>query len=47
MLLLARGYFYPEDEGDMFSETLLFTGSAWGHIPEDYTLHGLVVRNFL
>jgi hypothetical protein len=36
---LARGFFYPEDGGDTFSETSVHTRSGQRHIPEDGIVH--------
>jgi hypothetical protein len=35
----ARGFFYPEDGGDTFSETSGNVRSTQRHIPEDDILH--------
>jgi hypothetical protein len=35
----ARGFFYPEDGGDTFSETLVNTRPTQRHIPENDILH--------
>jgi hypothetical protein len=36
---LARGFIYPENEGDRFPETSVHTRSTRHHIPEDSILH--------